>query len=209
MTALPQPLLLPFRAPAPVASTQGSLALALLPRQGPPEEPAPDSAPEASDDGGPAPASPDSSPGPAETTHRRPRPLPPRPAHPRVGADVVGVEARLRRTIEEWTHRFAQAAVEIVGGDRPVTQLVRWTSSTVYEDLRRRAHLVALAGGHQPGLARVQPVRPRVHSVRTCFLSEDVVECGVHVRYGPRSRAVALRFERRQQRWICTAADFA
>lgn len=209
MTALPQPLLLPFRAPAPLASTQGSLALALLPRQGPPTEPTVDGEAETPQEA-PSPASrAGTRPGADARARRGPRPLPPRPTSARIGADVVGVEPRLRRTIEEWTHRFAQAAVEIVGGDRPVTQLVRWTSSSVYDDLRRRAHLVALAGGHQPGLARVQPVRPRVHSVRTCFLSEDVVECGVHVRYGARSRAVALRFERRQQRWICTAADFS
>jgi hypothetical protein len=36
-----------------------------------------------------------------------------------------------------------------------------------------------------------------------------VVEAGVHVRYGERSRALAARFERIEQRWICTALDFS
>ena len=135
---------------------------------------------------------------------------PPAPSRPgRSGATVVPIDRRLRHTIEEWTHRFTQAAVEIVGGDRPVSQLVRWTTADVHADLKRRAQLVARAGGHQPGLARVQPVRPKVLSVRSCFISDSIVECGVHVRYGDRSRAVATRFERTGQRWICTALDFA
>lgn len=158
------------RLAVPVASAQGSLALTLLPRQGPPVA----------------------------------QPPPSRP-----GAAVVPIDRRVRRSIEEWTTRFVQAAVEIVGGDRPASQLVRWTDPEVYADLRRRAHLVARAGGHQPGLARVQAVRPRVHSVHACFVTHDVVECGVHVRHGERSRALAVRFERSQQRWICTALDFA
>lgn len=158
-----------LRLQVPVASTQGTLALTLVPRQEPPDP----------------------------TGRARP------------GAVVVPIDLRLRHTIEEWTQRFVQAAVEIVGGDRPVSQLLRWTSPDVYADLHRRAHLVARAGGHQPGLARVQPVRPRVASVHTCFLRADAVEAGVRVEYGARSRALAARFERVDQRWLCVALDFS
>lgn len=164
------PDLVGVRLPVPVTATQGTLALALLPRHAPPTAAAPS---------------------------------------PRPGATVLPIDRRLRHSITEWTHRFSQAAVEIVGGDRPVSQLLRWTTPDVYADLRRRAQLVALAGGHQPGLARVQPVRPRVLSVHSCFVTNDIVECGVHVRHGERSRAIAVRFERTGQRWICTALDFA
>lgn len=129
------------------------------------------------------------------------------PAAPALGAD------HLRRDLDQWVARYAQAAVEIVGGDRPVSQLARWTSREVYLDLERRALLVARSGNHQPGVARVQPVRPRVHSVHVCPLGEDAAETSVHVRYGTRSRALAARFERRttQQtaRWVCTALEFA
>ncbi|MBM9460712.1 hypothetical protein JK386_12430 [Nocardioides sp. zg-536] len=158
------------RLPVPVTATQGTLALALLPRQAPPPSP---------------------------------------PPGPRPGSNVVPIDRRLRQSIQEWTHRFVQAAVEIVGGDRPAAQLLRWTSEDVYADLRLRAQLVARAGGHQPGLARVQAVRPRVMSVHACFVTDVVVECGVHVRHGERSRAVAARFERTGQRWVCTALDFS
>ena len=124
-------------------------------------------------------------------------------------ADVVAVDPGLRRRLEQWTHRYAQAAVEIVGGDRPASQLLRWTAGEVYADLHRRALLVARAGGHQPGQARVQPVRPRVVSVHTCFVSQTAMEAGISVRYGERCRALAARFEQRNDRWICTALEFA
>jgi len=124
-------------------------------------------------------------------------------------ADVVPIDPAQRGRLEQWVHRFVQASVEIVGGDRPVSQLLRWTSATVYADLQRRAVLVARAGGHQPGVARVQPVRPQVASVHTTIVSAAVAEASARVRYGARSRAVALRFERRQDRWLCTAMEFA
>lgn len=132
---------------------------------------------------------------------------PPSPVHH--VADVIPIDQPLRREVESWARRYAQAAVEIVGGDRPVSQLLRWSSRDVYEDLARRALLVARAGGHRPGQARVQPVRPLVRRVHSCFLSHEVVEVSVHVRYGSRSRAVAARFERRAERWQCTALEFA
>lgn len=158
-----------LRLAVPVAEVQGTLALAVLPHQAPPEP---------AGDGGST-------------------------------ATVVPIDLRLRRTIDQWTRRYVQAALEIVGGDRPATQVLRWTSPEVYADLRRRAWLVSRAGGHRPGLARVQPVRPQVRSVHSCFLSDTVVECGVHVRYGARSRAVAARFERIREHWVCTALDFS
>ena len=79
----------------------------------------------------------------------------------------------------------------------------------MYADLERRAQLVARAGGHLPGQGRVQPVTPRVRSVHASFVSPEVVEASVHATYGPRSRAVAARFELRNNRWVCTALEFA
>jgi hypothetical protein len=151
----------PLRVPVPLAATQGTLALDLLPRREPPVAP------------------------------------------------VVPIAAGRRRGAEEWARRFAQAIVEIVGGDRPSTQVLRWTTRDVFADLDRRAVLVARAGGHVPGQGRVQPVRPRVLSVHTCFLHDAVFEASIHVRYGERSRAVAARFEARGPHWVCTALDWA
>jgi len=134
------------------------------------------------------------------------------PAASRSGpvADVLPIDGPLRHAIEDWARRYSQAAVEIVGGDRPVTQLLRWSSREVYENLQRRALLVARAGRHEPGQGRFQPVRPRVLGVRPCFINRDVVEVSTHVRYGERSRALAARFERTDDnRWRCTALEFA
>lgn len=141
----------------------------------------------------------------------QPRQDPPAGAgvHTGTGADVVPIDVRARQQMEAWAARFVQAAMEIIGGDRPGTQLVRWTSAAVYDDITRRAVVVASAGGHRPGQARVQPVSPKVVGVRTCFVSPEVVEAGVHVRYGRRSRAIAARFERSDERWVCTALEFA
>jgi len=124
-------------------------------------------------------------------------------------ADIVPIDRTQRRELEAWVGRFGQAAVEIVGGDRPVTQLLRWTTAEVYEELQRRALLVGRAGHHRPGQGRVQPVRPKVVSVHSFFLTPRVVETSIHVRYGERSRALAARFEAPDDRWVCTALDWA
>lgn len=125
------------------------------------------------------------------------------------GADVVPIDRAQRRELNAWVGRFGQAAVEIVGGDRPVTQLLRWTTKDVYDELERRAALVGRAGHHQPGQGRVQPVRPKVVSVHSFFVAQHVVETSIHVKYGARSRALAARFEVRRGRWICTALEWA
>jgi len=127
----------------------------------------------------------------------------------RAGADVVPIDLRVRGRLEQWSHRYAQAAVEIVGGDRPVSQLLRWTAPQVYDDLARRAQLVARAVGRRPGHDRVQSVRPQVLGIRTCFVAGDAAEVSAHVRYGERSRALAIRFELRAEKWICVALEFA
>jgi hypothetical protein len=140
---------------------------------------------------------------------RREPPELPAPATGRAAADVVPIDPGQRGRLEQWVHRFVQATVEIVGGDRPASQLLRWTTATVYADLHRRALLVGRAGGHQPGAGRVQPVRPQVVSVHACFVSPRVAEASARIRYGARSRALALRFEKRRDRWLCTAMEFA
>lgn len=139
------------------------------------------------------------------------------PPAPPAEADVLSLDAslegRVRRDIESWAYRFTQAAVEVAGGDRPVSQLLRWTTTAVYQDLDRRAQLVARARVHgssdQPVGRRHPATRPQVMSVHSCVLSPTVVEVGSRVRHGRRSRAVAARFELDRGRWRCTALDFA
>ena len=84
--------------------------------------------------------------------------------------DVVHVDLVQRRRFEQHAARVGAAVVEIVGGDRPVSQLLRWTTPEVYQDLSRRALLVARAVGPSAGQRR-HPVGPsaagrRPHELR-------------------------------------------
>lgn len=110
--------------------------------------------------------------------------------------------SRTEREVHLWATRFAQATVEVLGGDRPVSQLVRWTTARVYQDLERRVRILARAA---PATHRRRSIRPQVQSVHVCLPAERCAEVSVHVRYGPRSRAVAARIENRAGRWVCTA----
>lgn len=104
--------------------------------------------------------------------------------------------------VRAWAARFAQAVVEVLGGDRPLTQLVRWTSVRVYADLGRR---VQILGRSTVGAQRLRTVRPQVRSVHVYQPGPDTAEISVHVRHGQRSRALAARLELTRGRWTCTA----
>jgi hypothetical protein len=123
--------------------------------------------------------------------------------------DVVRVDLVRRRRFEQHAARIGAAVVEIVGGDRPVSQVLRWTTPEVYQDLARRAHLVAAAAGRSPGSGGIQSVRPQLVGAHTSFVSETCAEVSLHVRYGRRSRAVAARFELIRDRWQVSALEFA
>jgi hypothetical protein len=123
--------------------------------------------------------------------------------------DVVHVDLVQRRRFEQHAARIGAAVVEIVGGDRPVSQLLRWTTPEVYQDLARRAHLVARAVGRRAGSGGIQSVRPQLVAVHASFVSERCAEVSLHVRYGDRSRAVAARFELIRDRWQVSALEFA
>ena len=110
-----------------------------------------------------------------------------------------------RAELEAFAHRFACAVVEVVGGDRGPSQLLRWTSEKVYADLQRRSTLLA---GTTPGDRRVRRLRSQVRSVHLFCPSPEAAEVSVHVRHGERSRAIAARIELVSGRWCCTALQF-
>ena len=69
-----------------------------------------------------------------------------------------------RLELEGFCHRFAKAIVEVMGGDRGPSQLLRWTSEGVYADLCRR---VSLLHRTTPNDRRVRRLRSQVqHHVR-------------------------------------------
>ena len=105
----------------------------------------------------------------------------------------------------DWAARFVQAIVEVIGGDRPVSQLVRWTSEPVYVDMTRRVKIL----GATTAASRGRASRPQVQSVHICQPRDEVAEVAAHIRHGVRSRAVAARLEIVQGRWLCTALQMA
>ncbi len=106
--------------------------------------------------------------------------------------------------VRAWAGTFAQAVVEVVSGDRPVTQLLRCTSAQVYQDLGRRVSILART---RSAPQRRRTVRPQVSSVHVCRPADRCAEVSVHVRHGQRSRAIAARLEHRDGRWTCTALE--
>ena len=104
--------------------------------------------------------------------------------------------------MQAMARRFLQAVVEMVGADRPVVQLLRWSTPEVYEQVCRRADAVA-AG--TDSIHRSRTGRARVVSVHVSRPDAAVAEVAAHVRHDGRSRALAARLEQRGDRWLCTA----
>lgn len=102
-----------------------------------------------------------------------------------------------------WAARFVQALVEALAGDRPVNQLVRWTSEDVYDELSARSRRAARS---RAGAPAGQP-RGVVRSVHVDEPSDGVAEVSALVRRGLRCTAVAVRLEGLDGRWQCTAVE--
>lgn len=102
-----------------------------------------------------------------------------------------------------WVARLVQGVLEVVSGDRPVTQLTRWTSADVYADLHRRVSVAARTA--PPGLRGGR--RAAVRSVHVCEPVDGVAEASAVVSRGGRLTAMAVRLEGLDGRWQCTALE--
>jgi Family of unknown function (DUF6459) len=155
------------------------------------------------------------------TMNRAPRRLPPvqgtlalempapgLPTQPRPDLRVVSPprsDEAAAPPAEQWAARFVQAVIEVIAGDRPVQQLIRWTDEHVLGDLQHRVDVLGSARGiHRRGRTE----RSQLRSVRVCRPAPSVAEVSAHVRHGGRSRAIAARFEAQRGRWLCTALEF-
>lgn len=127
----------------------------------------------------------------------RPEPAPTQPHLVAVPTSDDGLDEEVRR----WAVRFAQAVVEVTGGDRPLTQLLRWTSPRVYAELGRRVRIMTQT---RPVGQRRRTIRPQIRSVHVFLPVPTGAEVSVHVRHGQRSRAIAARLEHRSGHWTCT-----
>ena len=103
--------------------------------------------------------------------------------------------------------QLALVIVEVLAGARPDRQLIPLATDRVRARVRRLAPL--LASGRRPTVVRIVTSRP----------ADRVVEMTVVADFGPRSRALAMRFEHlagrpaapggpaRPARWLCTAIE--
>ncbi|WP_409483555.1 Rv3235 family protein [Arsenicicoccus dermatophilus] len=97
-----------------------------------------------------------------------------------------------------WAQQVSQAVVEVLAAHRPISQLVRWTTTEVYARLARGAQL---APTRHPGRGR----RPVVRRVRVAEPRDGVAEVAAVVMIGDRARALAFRMVGRDGRWVIDA----
>ena len=101
---------------------------------------------------------------------------------------------------EHWGGLLARGIVEVIAGDRPVTQLLHWTAPHVYDVLCRRA-LAATSACTAERVARPRAMAGRVH---VCRPAAGVAEVTSVVHGRARAWALAFRLEERHDRWLCT-----
>lgn len=129
---------------------------------------------------------------------------------PPAGNDAIPQIPGPARRQAGWPGQFAQALAETLAGSRSAEQLRPWTT----EQARRRIRQLG------PTLSTGQ--RPKVRKIMTSAPSPGVVEMTAVVRFGPRTRVLALRLERSEppgrpgsrpasagQQWLCTAIESA
>ncbi|MFI9487461.1 Rv3235 family protein [Promicromonospora sp. NPDC052451] len=95
--------------------------------------------------------------------------------------------------------RVVRAAVEVLRGERPAAQLVRWVTPEVYTQLLERGRLMREA-------RQQRPPRPRAHAatvrrVRMVRLGAASAEATVILHDEGRVRAAAVRLEGRRGVW--------
>lgn len=126
------------------------------------------------------------------------------------GEQTRGMDAQELRQVTATARSVAQAAMEAIGGTRPVQQLARWLDPVCYEKVARRAGLVrerqerrAAAGQTILRLHRSAAVR----SSRVCQVSDSAYEASLVIAEASRVRAVALRLEFRRGLWKVAALE--
>ena len=127
---------------------------------------------------------------------------------PSLGAPSLGAPSAGGADLTSaWPRQLAVVIVEVLAGVRPDRQLVALATDRVRARIRGLVPL--LASDRRPRIARIVTSRPTAR----------VVEMTVVVRFGVRSRALAMRFEHvaarpaspgwpaRPARWLCTAIE--
>ena len=124
----------------------------------------------------------------------------------------VRTPTRALPPVTAWSARLAAALAEVLDGQRPAGQLMRWVSSDVDAGLRAWARakvlhpsLAAATWGTQRLPSGRRGTR-RVRSLRWTSPADGIAEVAAVIDGGPRPLVVALRLEGRDGRWVCVHA---
>ncbi|MCC3274009.1 Rv3235 family protein [Arthrobacter zhangbolii] len=120
-------------------------------------------------------------------------------------------DARVRAICQS----VALAALEVLGGVRPLQQMSRWLDQENYDRLQLRANLVrgrrqaaaAAAGSGSGPDPQLLHRGVRIRSCRLCPVAEGIYEGAVVALEHERARAVALRIQLRRGLWRVTALE--
>lgn len=130
-------------------------------------------------------------------TDQRPIPLDP------AGSAIPPQDPRAAIRMTETVARYA---VEIIRDMRPATTLSRLVTPEIASTLERRASLTRRLRGTS---APRRPASSRVvlRGVRTCVVSDTVVEASAVLLERDRARFIALRWELRHRGWKVTVLE--
>lgn len=110
---------------------------------------------------------------------------------PRTGAPLPAVPDPAQRTAVSVASVIGRQVFDVLAGRSGAKSVRAHLTATVFGNLLG----LRLRGAHHPGY--------RLHSVHACAIGDSAVEAclivGAH-----RVRALALRLERRAERWVCT-----
>jgi hypothetical protein len=96
---------------------------------------------------------------------------------------------------KRWAIKITQAMLEVRAGRRPIHQLTRWASHPV---------LLSLGTANRQGQHRLATQPGRLSSLRVDRPASGIAEIAAVVTTSERSRAIAIRLEGWDGRWVCT-----
>jgi hypothetical protein len=106
------------------------------------------------------------------------------------GFEPVPTSASDLPDLHAWTMKFAVSIVEIWAGRRQPAQLISKCHRNIYMKLLKQV-------GSQKEIGRIR-------SIYQCEPLDGICESTITVRFGDRLRALVIRFEGVDQRWLCT-----
>ncbi len=142
-------------------------------------------------------------------------PLPPRVDVPDEKTDPFGPLPTSRSALSdpaEQARSLVVAVLEVLGGRRPLQQLMPHLDEAAYESVARQLAASLRRPPDSGPAAEPSPTggtrnRLGIGTPRVCEPADGVAEVTLVVRWGGRVRAVAMRLEGIDGRWRCTVLD--